>query len=164
MPVHFILTAILGWMVNFHPFYISLTEARYNSDTQRFEIAQRIFWDDLEEALAGESGESINFLNPADNVTLEKMVEDYLLKNNSLEVNGNILRLSYLGFEVEEDAAWFYLESEKAKRPKEVRYKNTLLLKYFEGQQNIVHIYSGSKPKSLMLDKRKTEGVVKLVI
>ncbi|WP_143959390.1 DUF6702 family protein [Litoribacter populi] len=162
MPVHFIITTILGWMVFFHPFYISLTEARYNTDSQRLEVAQRIFWDDLEEALSAEYGESVNFLKPDDQTVLDHMIEKYLLAHNKVEVNGKLIQMSYLGFEVEEDAAWFYLESEKVRKPREVKYKNTLLLERFAGQQNIVHIYWGKKPKSLMLDKRKKEGVVKI--
>ena len=41
----------LGWMVLSHPYFISLTEIRQNPESQRLEIAQKIFWDDLEEAL-----------------------------------------------------------------------------------------------------------------
>jgi hypothetical protein len=158
----YIISFILGWMVNFHPFYISLTEVRYNSGSQRFEVAQKIFWDDLEEVLAAESGDAVNFLNPKDPEVLHMVLSNYLLTKNKVKVDGRSLELKFLGYEVEEDAAWFYLESEKAKKPKELWVSNELLIDQFPGQQNIVHIYLDKKPKTLMLDKRKREGSVQL--
>jgi hypothetical protein len=158
----YIISFILGWMVNFHPFYISLTEVRYNQNSQRFEVAQKIFWDDLEEVLSAESGGKVNFLNPHDPEILNGLIGQYLLAKNRLRVDGKAVELSFLGYEVEEDAAWFYLESEKAKKPKGLWFSNEVLIDQFPGQQNIVHIYLDKKPKTLMLDKRKRAGSVQL--
>jgi len=162
MLANYILTLVWGWMGIFHPFYISLTEMRYNPDSQRIEVSQKIFWDDLEEALTAASGQQVNFLNPADPELLNALVQRYLLKHNRLSVDGKPLELQYLGFEVEEDAAWFYLESGKVKKPRELTVENELLLEHFPGQQNIIHVYFGNKPKTLMLDKRRRMGKVEV--
>jgi hypothetical protein len=43
--------------------------------------------------------------------------------------------------------------------PKTVEVQNTLLLRDFDGQQNIVHVYVNSKsPKSLLLGEGKEKG------
>lgn len=152
---------IAAWMTVLHPFFISLTEMRYNPESKKMEIAQKIFWDDLEVALASEFKEKVDFLKPKDKAKLESQVKTYLLKHNQVWVNGKSVMLTYLGYEVEEDAAWFYLESSVVELPKSVEVQNTLLLKDFEEQQNIVHVYAQSKsPRSLLLGEGKEKGKI----
>lgn len=149
------------WMILAHPFFISLTEMRYNSNSKKMEVAQKIFWDDLEVSLGKEFGQSVDFLNPKDKVKLNQQLQTYLLKHNQLWVNGKPVVLTYLGYEVEEDAAWFYMESAATEVPKTVEMKNTILLEEFKGQQNIVHVYFQSKsPRSMLLGKGEEKGKV----
>lgn len=149
------------WMILAHPFFISLTEMRYNTSSQKMEVSQKIFWDDLEVSLGKEFGQSVDFLNPKDKAKLNQQLKTYLLKHNQLWVNGKPVPLNYLGYEVEEDAAWFYLESNVAESPKSVEVQNTILLEEFNGQQNIVHVYFQSKsPRSMLLGKGEEKGKV----
>jgi hypothetical protein len=148
-------------MMVVHPFFISLTEMRYNPQSKKMEIAQKIFWDDLEVALGSEFKEKVDFLKPKDKAKLESQIKTYLLKHNQVWVNGKSVTLTYLGYEVEEDAAWFYLESSVAEMPKSVEVQISILLKDFDGQQNIVHVYSQSKsPRSLLLGEGKEKGKI----
>ncbi|TDQ17269.1 hypothetical protein DFQ04_1921 [Algoriphagus boseongensis] len=161
--MNFSLVSILTsfWMILVHPFFISLTEMRYNTNSKKMEIAQKIFWDDLEVSLSKEFGQSVDFLNPKDKAKLNQQLQTYLLKHNQVWVNGKAVALNYLGYEVEEDAAWFYLESAAAETPKTVEMKNTVLLEEFNGQQNIVHVYFQSKsPRSMLLGKGEEKGKV----
>ena len=148
-------------MTFLHPFFITLTELRFNPSSKKMELAQKIFWDDLEVALSKEAGGSVDFLKPKDKAKLESQVKAYLLKHTQVWVNGKMVPLSYVGYEVEEDAAWFYLESTATTVPKLVEVQNTLLLREFAGQQNIVHVYLNSKsPKSLLLGEGKERGKI----
>ena len=123
------------------------------------EVAQKIFWDDLEVSLSKEAGGAVDFLKPKDKAKLESQVKAYLLKHTQVWVNGKMVPLSYVGYEVEEDAAWCYLESGITVVPTTVEVQNTLLLREFAGQQNIVHVYLNSKsPKSLLLGEGKERG------
>jgi len=160
MHLHYIFSIMLGWVVIFHPFYISLTEARYNDTSRNFEIAQKLFWDDLETVLSEEYNKKVNFLSPEDQEELDIMLKEYLLKHNTFFVNGKPVELNYLGYEVEEEAAWFYFQSGKVSVPKEVGMKNTVFLKQFETQQHVVNLYVDKKPKTLMLDRRRESGKV----
>ena len=159
---HLYISAVIWlWMAVIHPFFISLTEVRFNPSSKKLEIAQKIFWDDLEVALGSEFKEKVDFLKPKDKAKLENQIKTYLLKNNQVWVNGKVLTLTYLGYEVDEDAAWFYLESSAAELPKTVEVQNSILLKDFEGQQNIVHVYNQSKsPRSLLLGEGNEKGKI----
>jgi hypothetical protein len=153
--------ALWAYLSLLHPFFISLTEVRYNAGSKKMELAQKIFWDDLEVALSKEAGVTVDFLKPKDKAKLETQVKAYLLKHTQVWVNGKLVPLTYVGYEVEEDAAWFYLESTATNLPKTVEVQNTLLLRDFDGQQNIVHVYLNSKsPKSLLLGEGKEKGRV----
>ena len=149
------------WMTFLHPFFITLTELRFNPSSKKMEVAQKIFWDDLEVGLSKEIGGPVDFLNPKDKSKLETQIKAYLLKHTQVWVNGKLVPLSYVGYEIEEDAAWFYLESTATSSPKTVEVQNTLLLRDFDGQQNIVHVYLNSKsPKSLLLGEGKEKGKI----
>lgn len=157
----YIFAILFIWKSIFHPFFISLTEIRFNPENKRMEIAQKIFWDDLEVALGNEFDEKVDFLNPKDKVKLDSQLKRYLLKHNQVTVNGKALTLNYLGYEIDEDAAWFYLESSATELPKSVEVQNTILLNDFNGQQNIVHVYNQSKsPRSFLLGKGEEKGKI----
>jgi hypothetical protein len=141
-----------------HPFYISLTDMVYNRDRNSIEIAQKIFWDDLEVALSQLSQSKVDFLRPTDPKALNELAENYLLAHNQIYINGSLQKVHYLGFEIEDDAAWFYMEIENVPLPKEIRIKNTILLADFPPQQNIVNFYLDKSPKSIITSKNKQEG------
>jgi hypothetical protein len=158
MHLNYIFMLFLGWKVFFHPFYISLTEIRYNPSQKSLEIAQKIFWDDLEVALADIYETKVDFLNPSNLNVLEDLAKTYLLEKNEIMVNGKKVNLEYLGFEIEEEAVWFYMEALKVPVPHVVQIRNEVLIQHFEGQQNIVNFYKDQKPKSLILYKGKEIG------
>lgn len=160
MQLNYIFMLFLGWKVFFHPFYISLTEIRYNPENQSLEIAQKIFWDDLEVALAKIYETKVDFLNPISRDALEGMVKSYILEKNEIMVNGQKMDIDYLGFEIEEEAVWFYMEALRVPSPKNVHIRNEVLIEHFEGQQNIVNFYKEQKPKSLILYKGKEIGTL----
>lgn len=144
----------LGWLVTTHPFFLSLTEIRYNESSQKLEIAEKIFWDDLEVSLEKFHDTSIDVLNPTDKVLFDKQVKEYLLEQNKIWVDGKQITLSLIGYEVEEEAIWFYLESSKTTFEKSIKVQNSVLLAEHDSQQNIVHVYvEGKSPKSMLLRK-----------
>nr|WP_245553451.1 DUF6702 family protein [Echinicola vietnamensis] len=148
-------------MANFHPFYISVTDINYNEEAKSLEIAQKIFWDDLEVALGKEAGASVDFMHPEDPEELSSMIKSYLLKHNALVVNGKNTALEYLGFEVEEDAAWFYMEAKGVSKPGKVEVSNKILVSDFPDQRNMVNFYVDDEPKTLILYKDHEKGQLK---
>ena len=151
----------LGWLVAMHPFHLSLTEIKWNARTEQLEISQKIFWDDLEIALSGYHDEHIDFLNPANKDKLNKQIESYLLAQNLIWIEDKAITLNFIGYEVEEDAGWFYLESERIKEPASVKVKNSLLIEYFPDQKNVVQFFfKANSPKSIVLGKNQETGTL----
>ncbi|HSI78483.1 MAG TPA: DUF6702 family protein [Lunatimonas sp.] len=157
LSFHLSVVSLFG-LFTMHPFYISLTDMVYKADEQRLEIAQKIFWDDLEVALSRKHKTPVDFLNTSDRTQLDDMVREYLLAQNKIHVNGQLISLEYLGHEIEEDAAWFYFESTNVPRPREVMVRNSILTSEFPTQQNIVNFYVDQRPKSIITTADKPEG------
>ena len=143
-----------------HPFYVSLTDIRYNPEVQSIEVSQRIFWDDLEPVLAKKFKVKVDFLDPENPQELDKMVETYLLEMNEILINNQSIPLVYLGHEIEEDTVWFYLEGKVANYPESVKLRNSMLVQEFDTQQNIVNFYLRERPKSLITTKNNEWGEI----
>lgn len=145
-----------GWLGIAHPFHISLTEIRQNPQTRKLEIAQKIFWDDLEIGLKKFHQTEIDFLNPKDPNLLEEQARNYLLAQNEIWVDGKKANLKLLGFEIEGDAVWFYLESDPVSWKSKIEVRNSVLIDEFPDQQNIIQLYpKGKKMQNLLLRKGK---------
>ena len=160
MLFNYIFSVLLFAQITFHPFFISLTEIRYNPKEKSLEISQKIFRDDLENALTGQYKSRVNFLAPGNKAELEKKIKKYILENNDISINGEKLVLHYLGYELEEEAIWFYLEAQKVPFPKTADIRNSILHKNFDTQQNIINFYLGKNPKSLILLNGKDRGLI----
>ena len=156
----YIFSVLLLVQIIIHPFYISLTEIRYNPKEKSLEISQKIFRDDLENALTSQYRSKVNFLAPGNKADLEKKIKKYILENNDISINGEKLELNYLGYELEEEAIWYYLEVLKVPVPKTADVKNSILHKNFDGQQNVINFYLGKNPKSLILLNGKDRGLI----
>nr|MBI1228576.1 hypothetical protein [Cytophagales bacterium] len=150
----------LQFFILSHPFYISLTDMVYKGDEQRLEIAQKIFWDDLEVGLEKHHQTPIDFINDSDRAKLDKLLADYLMAHNTVMINDSKISLTYLGHEIEDDAAWFYFEATNVPQPTKVTIKNTLLFGEFPSQQNVVNFYVNKRPRSVITTTQKPEGVL----
>ena len=138
-------------------------EIKWNAESEQLEISQKIFWDDLEIALSDYHDEPIDFLNPANKEKLSKQIESYLQEQNMIWIEDKTVMVNFIGYEVEEDAAWFYLESEKVNKPMSIKVKNSLMLENFSDQKNVVQFYFDSQaPKSIILGKGKETGTLNI--
>ena len=145
-----------GWLM--HKFYVSLSEVRYNTETERFEVSMRIFPDDLDRALLARSGITTQLATELEHKSADSLLMVYLLDDFSIEVNGETLELSYLGNETESDAIWCYLESTRVAAPETITIRNVLLTEYFPDQVNIIQVYHGKWNKGLLLDRNQISG------
>ena len=130
-----------AWMM--HEFYVSLSEVRYNTETERFEVSMRIFPDDMDRALLARSGIHTQLATELEHKSADSLLMVYLLEGFSIEVNGALIELNYLGKEPESDAIWCYLESSKVTAPLTITVRNAILTEYFPDQVNIIQVYHG---------------------
>ena len=154
--VLFTLLICSGWLM--HKFYVSLSEIRYNTETERFEVSMRIFPDDLDRVLLERSGIHTQLATEMEHKSADSLLMVYLLEDFSIEVNGALLELDYLGNEPESDAIWCYMESSKVVAPESITVRNAILTEYFPDQVNIIQVYHGKWNKGLLLNRNENAG------
>ena len=145
-----------GWLM--HKFYVSLTEVRYNTETERFEVSMRIFPDDLDRALLERSGIHSQLASELEHKSADSLLMVYLLEDFTLLVNGEEIALNYIGKEPESDAIWCYMESSKVVAPETITVGNAILTEYFPNQINIIQVYHGKWNKGLLLNRNENAG------
>lgn len=149
-----------AWMP--HKFYVSLSELRYNTHSERFELSMRIFPDDLDRALLEKSGIQTQLATEFEHVKADSLLMTYLLESFSLLADGREIGFSYLGKEPESDAIWCYLESEPVADPRALIIGNELLTEHFPDQVNIVQVYWNQWNKGLLLNRNQNSGALTL--
>lgn len=135
-----------------HPFYLSVTDLKYNAKERALQGSVKIFTNDLEDALRKLENKPIDLINPKDTAAINKILFSYLQKHLSFKINGKPLSYTMLGFEHEQEAIWIYIESAKCPLPKKVEIENSLLYDFISSQSNIVHLEVNGKRKSLKAD------------
>lgn len=153
----FIFHKIIWWfsfsfMLGMHPFYVGVVEVELNENTRNWEVAVKIFTDDLENAIALEAGTKPDLFYPASDGSTDTLVARYLRKHLVLHADGKKIPLKYLGFEREKEAVWTYLEAPSIARPKTVDCYTDLLYNLTKDQINLIHITVHKERKSGKLD------------
>ena len=141
-----------------HPFHVSVCEIEYDEKTRALQITQKIFLDDLELGLREFSGESFDITDKASADKVNRLLESYYPEKMQVLVNEKVRPFRYLGFEIEEDAMWCYLEIEKVRNLKSLEVTNTILFEIFEDQSTILHIQKSGKIRSFRLSNDETSA------
>ena len=158
MIVH-ILLIFVTWLA--HPFHVSVCDVEFNDKTKSLEISQRIFLDDLEEALRKKSGwTTLDVVNPSDKKRFDALMKEFVIENLSLEINNKPVKLSYLGHELESDAIWCYLEVTGVNNLTTIGVENSVLIDTFPDQVNLVHVKKEGKIRSLKLYRDNIKGSI----
>ena len=144
LPVQFCFTAA-------HPFYMSVCDLVYKSETQSLQIAVRIFTNDLETALKKAEGKAVDLYHPADSLSLEKQLNRYVQACLKIKINGQEQPMSYLGHEREAESCWLYFAIADCPKPLQLDLKNSLLYNSFRQQANIIQAEVDGIKKSLRL-------------
>ena len=151
---------LLLWLNIFHPFYVSVTEIVHNKTTGTIQVSVRIFFDDFERALEKKYKKNVNILKPASRKEVDELISTYIKDHLKVSANGKPVELKYLGYEIEEDAAWCYFETSKVNAVKLMNVENDILFEQHAAQSNMIHVIVNGKRKSTKLDNPKKEMVV----
>lgn len=148
----FILCLIIFCTASKHPFYLSVTDLKYNEKEKVLQGSVKMFTNDLEDALKKIYRQPVDLINTKDTVGTRKLLIDYLKKRLSIQVNGSIKNYELIGFEREQEAVWLYIEAKNCPPPKKIGFENTLLYDFLKEQMNIVHLEVGEQKKSLKVN------------
>jgi hypothetical protein len=149
-----LVTALLVW----HPFYVSVTEIEHNKASNELEVSCRIFADDLEMALKKQSKAPLDIIHPANRAAADSLIAGYLRTHLSVTADGKPVRLQYLGYKIEEEAAWCFLSAEKIPAFKSAHVRNNILYDEHPNQINMIHMILNGVRKSTKLDNPKADA------
>ncbi len=144
-----------------HKFYVSVTQIEYNQEQDSLQIITRVFVDDIEDLLKQRYDESISIDVKKENPKVDQYLIKYFNQKFKLVVDDKDTSFTFIGKEFEDDLIICYLEIENITSLTSIKISNELLMDVFEEQQNIVHVKNGNQRKSLILEKGKSEGLLK---
>lgn len=136
----------------FHPFYVSVTEIEQSQKTGKLQVSTRIFYDDLEKALDKRYKANVNILRPANKKQVDALISAYVKEHLKLKAGNRELLLKYIGYEIEEEAAWCYFETDKTDPVGNLNIQNNILFEQHESQVNMIHAVVAGKRQSTKLD------------
>ncbi len=144
---------LLTCMSMIHPYYVGVTEINWETG-KKFDVSLKLITDDLQTAIY--KSQKVKFKsiqkNNANQVALSKYVNNYFKVYISGLKKENIqMPLNFIGWEVEEEATWIYLESASAKYYKKenhISIENKLLHNVLDKQVQIIHCNRNGVRKS----------------
>ena len=126
-----------------HDLHLSMCELRFNEASSSFEVAIKIFVDDLELALEKEGMNELRLGSPQESQTAEAHISGYLDKYFAIEIDGVRLEADFIGKEYTDDqlAVWCYIEySQEKSNARKCVLSNRILLDIYDDQRNIMDI------------------------
>lgn len=142
----------------FHPFYVSVTEIEQNQKTGKLQLSTRIFYDDLEKALNKRYKTSANILRPANKKQVGAFISAYVKEHLKIKADNKEMLLKYVGYEIEEEAAWCYFETGSIEPVRNLSVQNDILFEQHDSQTNMIHVVVAGKRQSTKLDNPKDKA------
>lgn len=141
-----------------HKYYVSVTDIDYKNNS--LQMISRLFIDDTEKMLLDRYDEKLSFDNKNDESKINYYLQKYFSDKLKVEVDGEVQKLIFLGWELEDDQVHCYLEVENLKSIKKLKITNKLLFDIFENQQNITHVNVKERTKSFLFVTDNSSGVL----
>jgi hypothetical protein len=145
-----------------HDYHFGYTEVLYNKDNKSIETSIKVFTDDLNKGIEEEYGIDLKLNDALEMSNSNEIIQKYLLKNLSFNINNKIREYNYIGKEYEGDAIWIYVEVSKVKKIKEFQLKNSLLFDTYDDQKHRINIDLNNDIRSATLEKGYSTFKLKL--
>lgn len=141
-----------------HPFYVSVTEIEYIEKDRLLGISTKIFYDDLEKTLKNSSGREVDILNGDRKQNLAHITA-YFTRHFSLKGDATQISYTVIGYEIEADAVFVYLEAAVSALPARLTVNTDLLYDLDRSQTNLLHYMINGKRQSHRLNFPNREVV-----
>lgn len=152
-----VLFVFAGLTAQAHDYHASITDVKYNPKSQSFEVALRVFTDDLENALSLRNKSKVAYSSQSDKI--KQYLADYLNASVSFELEkGKPLKQRFIGSEEETDVVWIYFEVPvQSASIAQLYVKNAVFTELFNDQMNVVNINYKGKTNSVLLQKHDVQ-------
>lgn len=145
-----------------HPIHVSVSELVYHEGEKAIQITQKVFFDDLEDAIYKRSAKKLHLGMENESVQSDEFIIAYLKENFSIRINSQPTEWVFIGKEYEADAIWIYLEIPNQSIPERIEITNTILQDLFDDQKNLLHISCLGRRKSHLFDRSSKKMLFKL--
>lgn len=135
-----------------HPFYVSVAEIENNATNKSLEISIKFFTDDFEHTLENNYKVPLDINAAKEKASFDKFIPDYINRHFAINVNAKPVRLDYVGYEVQGEAAYCYFEVANVSAVKRMDLSNSLLHDFSKEQMNIMHVTINGKRQSQKVD------------
>lgn len=133
-----------------HPFYISVSNIKYNTKNKKIEAEVKLFTNDFESTLKKATNNKIDLIN-GDKQENQKLITNYFYTNLNFKINSKKINYKVIGYEKEEEAIWVYVESDACTLTHQLLIENSLLHDFIKEQTNIMHFDVNGKKQSTKL-------------
>ena len=133
---------------------------RYNEQTKSIEIDLSVFLDDIEKTINDENDMSLDFLQEENQKKVVSLLGIYFKKHISMSINGSPLNYIFLGAEFDEGKMECFFEANNASGIASIVITNTIMMKQFKDQFNLVNIHSLGQVKSIKLEDNNNSGII----
>ena len=137
---------------NVHPFHVSVTEINHNAKDKTLEISCKIFTDDFEDALSRKYKTKVDLVQPKDKPAMDKLVNGYINIHLAIKTDNKSRVMNYVGFEIENEAAYVYLQVNDIPAITKAEVTNSVLHDLFNDQTEIIHFIENGNRKSVKID------------
>ena len=144
-----------------HKYYVALTEIEHNIKSKSIQMIMNVFIDDIELAINKDYDVDLRLTTKYELENTDSLFHQYLSNHLQIAVNHKSEEIKYIGKEYEGDIVYFYLEVDNVEKVNSIHIKNDLLVKYFPDQQNLVKVTIDKERKSLFLNRKDKEGLLK---
>lgn len=148
---------ILSWLLTLmHPFFVSVIDINHNAKDKNIEISVKIFVDDFEAILKKNYQRNIDLHKATNDVQVNKLIHNYIETKLQIAIDGKPQIMNYLGFDVQKESVWIFLEVNDIPHIKKINLNCNLLYDFEQKQMNIINAKANGLEKNYRLDYPKS--------
>lgn len=146
-----------------HPVHITVTNIEPNVSKACFEVAIKIFTDDLEHGIVQQLNKNVGLLAQSPIKNINELFLSYINLNFKIKINGKAItepRIKFIKYTIVDDATWLYFEFKIPSKINQISIYNNLLNNLYPDMTNLVIIKWNQQEQGLSFTKNKTEQAV----
>ena len=138
-----------------HKYYVSVTNFYYDSSQRQVKIGLKIFFDDLENAIARTGDKKIRVCQgkPGKEKEVLKSIEKYVKEHLFVRIDQKEIPWRLESKKCDSESAFLYLKAIESDRPEQVEIRNDILMEVFPEQRNIVQFNVEGTLQSTLLSR-----------
>ena len=142
-----------------HPIYVSVTEIEHNGKNNSLEVSCKIFTDDFEKTLRMAYKTNVDLLKPKNRDAMNKLVNDYVQKHLSIDIDGKKVALKFIGYEEIEEGIYSYYQADNIGNVKHLTVTDNILYEYKNEQISLLHVTVNNNRKSTKLNNPEDKAI-----